>query len=138
VFMQGVDLGGEQVKALFEVGVACRVFGVVIEVAVVTFGKDGHAVDVGVEHGPDESVSIKLAGDGSNVRTGVEVQVNLAKGQIVGHVYILAGMVAWGHHSEGTVSMKKPRQYRGFLTVQRLRASSIAVQRVEGSMGLVS
>jgi hypothetical protein len=77
--MQRFNLLGEQIKILAKVRVPGWVFGVVVQVSVMTFCEDRHAVHVGGLHGVGEFIGIKIHAYIANERRGVEIEMDLSR-----------------------------------------------------------
>lgn len=85
--MQGVDLLAQQVQPAAQPRVALRPLGVVLEVPMVTLGKERHAVYMGPLHCAGKRSRIERGPDIRDGWAGVKVEMDLTRrqGDCFGH-----------------------------------------------------
>ena len=91
--MQRFNLPGKQIKPLLQSRMPCRIFRVVIEMSVMTLGKNGDAVDVRRLHRAGKFLRVKISTDVADKRRRVKIQVDLPR----------AKFRVFGFHQDGII-----------------------------------
>jgi Na+-translocating ferredoxin:NAD+ oxidoreductase RnfG subunit len=85
--MERLDLLAKEIESGFQARMAFGPAGVVIEVSMMAFGKDGDAVDMRPLHHAGELAGVKFRAHVADPGTGMKIQVNLSerKRKFIGH-----------------------------------------------------
>jgi hypothetical protein len=89
--VQRLDLALQQIQVGPQARMPLGPVGIVVEVAVMALGEDRHAVDVSAGHGVPEGLRIEFRADIRDLRSGMEIEVDLTGGQGGFHESSLSG-----------------------------------------------